>query len=130
MFAISAGGKGIAMLNTVPAAPGPPLKVVPYNEFPSGNNPATGSAPSVLVPVEESRAVKAWSVWNCAPLVLTEKTVPPALVPPAEVVPYRFPPDNARAAHGDAPSKLVPASGSVAEKVCSTANPRPFVPTE
>src|SRR5450756_2580039 len=130
MLVMTAGGNGTATLNTVPTPPGPPLKVVPYNEFPCGNSPATGNAPSRLVPVRASRTVKAWSVWNCVPPVLTEKIVPFAPAPPAEATPYRKPPDNARAAQGEAPSELVRASGSTPGKLCSTANPRPLVPTE
>src|SRR6516162_557168 len=104
MLVITAGGRGIGTLNTVPTPPGPPLNVVPYNALPSGNSPATGNAPSLLVPVLASIALNACSVWNCVPLVLTEKIVPLALAPPAEAVPNRLPPNNASGAQGEAPS--------------------------
>ena len=58
MLVMTAGGRRIGKLNTVPTEPGPPLNVVPYKKFEKSNNPATGSAPSVLVPLGEFIALK------------------------------------------------------------------------
>ena len=56
MLVIVAGAEGIGNLKTVPTEPGPPLKVVPYNEFPRSSSPATGKAPSLLVRWPDSMA--------------------------------------------------------------------------
>src|SRR4051812_49201296 len=103
MLVISAGGGGRERLNTVPTAPGPPLKAVPYSEFPNRNTGATGKAPSLLVPFPAT-AAKLWSVLNWDPLRSNEKTVPAAPAPPADAVPYRTLPASANAAQGEAPS--------------------------
>ena len=86
ILVMTAGGAGSGMLNTVPAAPGPPLNVVPYSEFPKRINGATGNAPWAFVPLLSS-APKQWSVVNCAPLRFSENTAPAAPTPPAEAVP-------------------------------------------
>src|SRR6266568_4175271 len=44
--------------NTVPKPEGPPVSAVPYRVLPDKNNPASGSAPSLLAPVLGSVAVK------------------------------------------------------------------------
>jgi hypothetical protein len=57
MFVINAGVT-IGNLNIVPAEPGPPLKVVPYNEFPTSSRLAIGKAPSLFVPLDGFNGVK------------------------------------------------------------------------
>src|SRR5882724_7026340 len=114
-FAMTAGGAASGRLNTVPAAPDPPLNVVPYNEFPSSNTGATGNAPSAFVPSFATTA-KLWIVVNSVPSVPRENTVPDAPAPPAEAVPQIRLPERVRFAQGDAPSVFVAVSASVAVK--------------
>ena len=72
ILVMTAGGGRVGRLNTVPTEPGPPLNVVPYKEFDRSNNPATGNAPSLLVPLGEFIVVKLCRLLNCAPSILTE----------------------------------------------------------
>src|SRR5581483_954535 len=77
--------------------------------------------PSALVP--EKSKPNACRMVKPAPLVLTEKTVPPFVPDPAVwLVPNNVPPDNTRSQTGKVPS-LSPL------KECRTLNPVPLVVT-
>ena len=64
------------ILNTEPLPPLPPSYAVPYRVLPDRINPADGSAPSLLVPVFVSRAVKLYRFVKPVPSVFTLNTVP------------------------------------------------------
>src|SRR5438874_812774 len=81
-------GAGNERLNTVPLPELPPNDVVPYKVLPDKIKLAYGYTPSLLMPVEGSRAVKLYRFAKPVPSVLTPNTVPTPSLPPARVVPY------------------------------------------
>src|SRR5438093_136064 len=109
-------------LNSVPLPPLPPSYAVPYRVLPDRINPADGSAPSLLVPVFVSRAVKLCRLVKPVPSVSTLNTVPLLELPPPPAVPYRLLPDKI-----NPPSSATPSLKPV--KLYSVVKPVPSVLT-
>src|SRR2546428_588416 len=94
------GGTSNERLKTVPLPELPASYAVPYRVLPDRINPADGSAPSVLVPVFISRAVKLYRFLKPEASVSTLNTVPLLELPPPAAVPYRVLPDKISTATG------------------------------
>ncbi len=84
----------------VPKPELPPSCAVPYSVWPDKSSPAYGLAPSVLVWVTGSRAVKLYRFVNHVLFVPLANTVPSLELPPFGVVPYRMAPASTNRPRG------------------------------